>query len=135
MSSRCSGATTLDTASAASGPSTRQAYPPVARVASRSARRGDPATSLSTSATISSAFSSDQVTSHASPSGPCSAWTTRSTAARTAGVDGPATTTTSDGPAKADATPTAPDTCRLASATYRLPGPTTTSTGAMDSVP
>ena len=61
--------------------------------------------------------SSDQVMSHASPSGPCSAWTTRSMAASSAGVSGPAITTTSEGPANAEATPTTPETCRLASAT------------------
>ena len=38
-------------------------------------------------------------------------------AAYSGGVSGPAITTTSDGPAKAEATPTTPDTCRLASAT------------------
>ena len=63
------------------------------------------------------------VTSQASPSGPCSACTTRSTAANGGGALGPATTTISDGPAKADATPTTPDSWRLASATYALPGP------------
>ena len=82
-----------------------------------------------------SATSSDQVSNQARPSGPCSAWTTRSMAAMAAGVAGPAITTTSEGPAKAEATPTTPDTWRLASATYRLPGPTMTSTGSIDSVP
>ena len=38
-------------------------------------------------------------------------------AASSVGVSGPATTTTSDGPAKAEATPTTPETWRLASAT------------------
>ncbi len=56
-------------------------------------------------------------------------------AASSVGVPGPAITTTSDGPAKAEATPTRPETCRLASATYRLPGPTITSTPSIDSVP
>ena len=89
----------------------------------------------STWAATASATSSDQVSSQARPSGPCSAWTTRSMAASSGGVPGPAITTTSEGPAKAEATPTTPDTWRLASATYRLPGPTMTSTGSMDSVP
>ena len=66
-----------------------------------------------TSASTAAASSSDQVTSQASPSGPCSAWTTRSMAARAGGVSGPATTTTSEGPAKAEATPTAPDDLAL----------------------
>ena len=38
--------------------------------------------------TTASATSSDQVISQASPSGPCSAWTTRSMAASSAGVSG-----------------------------------------------
>src|SRR5664280_678856 len=76
-----------------------------------------------------------QVISQAMPSGPCSACTTRSMAAHSVGVSGPAITTTSDGPAKAEATPTTPETWRLASATWRLPGPTMTSTGSMDWVP
>ena len=70
-------------------------------------RRGRP-TIRSTSAVTASATSSDQVTSQASPSGPCSAWTTRSMAASSAGVPGPAITTTSEGPANADATPDHP---------------------------
>ena len=62
----------------------------------------------STWAVTASATSSDQVTSQARPSGPCSAWTTRSMAASSAGVSGPAITTTSEGPAKAEATPDHP---------------------------
>ncbi len=92
-------------------------YPPVPRVASRSARRGDAATSRSTSASMASAASGDHVTSQARPSGPCSAWTTTSMAAHATGVASSATTTTSEGPAKAEGTPTIPDTWRLASAT------------------
>ncbi len=56
-------------------------------------------------------------------------------AASSGRVSGPAMTTTSDGPAKAEGTPTMPDTWRFASATYRLPGPTMTSTASIDSVP
>ncbi len=53
-------------------------------------------------------------------------------AAKSTGVDASAITTTSDGPAKADGTPTSPAeaTSRLACATRALPGPTITSTGA-----
>ena len=53
-------------------------------------------------------------------------------AAWSAGVEASATTTTSDGPANADGTPTSPwpATSRLAWATRALPGPTITSTGA-----
>ena len=116
-SSRCSGATSLATATASSGPSTNATYPPLPSVASRSARLGDAATNRSTSASMASAAAADHVTSQARPSGPCSAWTTRSMAAHATGVAASATTTTSEGPAKADGTPTIPDTCRLASAT------------------
>ena len=57
--------------------------------------------------------------------------TSSTTAARSA------TTTTSDGPAKLEGTPTRPleATSRLAWATRALPGPTMTSTGRIDSVP
>ena len=99
----------LATASACSGPSTRQTIPAVANVASRSARRLDAATMRSTSAEISPARAASQLTNQARPSGPCSACTTRSTAANDAGASGPATTTISEGPAKADATPTTPE--------------------------
>ena len=74
------------------------------------------------------------VTSQARPSGPCSAWTIRSIATSRASAAPSATTTTSM-PAKADGTPTWPLTSCLAMATYRLPGPTMTSTGSTDSVP
>ena len=58
-------------------------------------------------------------------------------AAQADGVDASATTTTSDGPAKALGTPTSPAdaTSRLAWATRALPGPTMTSTGRIDWVP
>ena len=58
-------------------------------------------------------------------------------AACSGGVEASATTTTSDGPANADGTPTRPSpaTSRLAWATRALPGPTMTSTGRIDSVP
>ncbi len=128
MSWRCSGAIALATATAWAGPSTRQAMPAVASVDSRSARRLDAATMRSTSRPTRSARAASHVTNQASPSGPCSACTTRSMAAKAGGAPGPATTTISDGPAKAEATPTRPDTCRLASATYALPGPAITST-------
>src|SRR5664280_579705 len=133
--SRCSGATMLAMANACFGPSTSTAKPPTPRVASRSARLADWPTIRSTWAVTASATASDQVISQAMPSGPCSACTTRSMAAHSVGVSGPAITTTSDGPANAEVTPTTPETWRLASATYRLPGPTMTSTGSMDSVP
>ena len=73
--------------------------------------------------------------SQASPSGPCSACTSTSMAANAGGVVASATTTISDGPAKAAATPTSPATSRLAMATYRLPGPAMTSTAPMVAVP
>ena len=73
--------------------------------------------------------------SHANPSGPCSAWRITSIAAKSAGVVASAITTTSLGPAKAAATPTAPATSCLAMATYLLPGPQMTSTAATESVP
>ena len=84
-----------------------------------SARRGDSATSRATASVTASATASSQVTSQARPSGPCSAWTMRSMAAQSAGTVSSATTTTSDGPAKADGTPTTPSaaTSRLARAT------------------
>ena len=58
-------------------------------------------------------------------------------AARSGGVAASATTTTSDGPANEDGTPTRPRpaTSRLACATRAGPGPTITSTGRIDSVP
>ncbi len=43
-----------------------------------------------------------------------------------------AITTTSEGPAKAAAMPTVPETSCFATATYTFPGPATTSTGAID---
>ena len=102
------GSDRLATASALSGPWTRQAIPGRGRVASRSARRVEAATMRSTSAEISSARTASHVTSQESPSGPCSAWTTKSMAAKSWGAPGPATTTISEGPAKAEATPTTP---------------------------
>ena len=62
----------------------------------------------STSELTAVATSSSHVTNQARPSGPCSAWTTRSMAAISGGASGPATTTISEGPAKAEATPTTP---------------------------
>jgi hypothetical protein len=56
-------------------------------------------------------------------------------AAKAGVVSGPATMTISDGPANAEATPTTPDTCRLASATYAFPGPAITSTAGTLCVP
>jgi hypothetical protein len=60
-----------------------------------------------------------------------------SMAASVGGVEASATTTTSDGPANDEGTPTRPDpaTSRLAWATRADPGPTMTSTGRIDSVP
>ena len=100
-----------------------------------SSRRGASATIRTTSASTASATSSSHVTNQARPFGPCSAWTTTSTAAKGAGTEASATTTTSDGPAKADGTPTSPATSRLARATYMFPGPTMTSTAGTVSVP
>src|SRR4051812_6608945 len=100
-----------------------------------SARRGDSAMIRAIASVTASATASSQVTSQARPWGPCSAWTTTSTAAHSAGALPSATTTTSDGPANDDGTPTRPATSRLATATYTLPGPTITSTGRIDSVP
>ncbi len=68
------------------------------------------------------------------PPGPCSACARRSAAANSAGALPSATTTTSEGPAS-ESMPTTPATSRLAAATYAFPGPTTTSTGRMLSVP
>ena len=103
----------------------------------RRARRGETGTSSATAATTASATASSQVSSQASPSGPCSACSSTSMAACSVGVEPSATTTTSDGPANADGTPTSPwpATSRLARATMALPGPTITSTGLIDSVP
>ncbi len=109
----------LATAMACSGPSQSTARPPSSRVDSISARRGDASTIRVTSSVTASATASSQVTSHASPSGPCSACTTTSMAAYSTGLEPSATTTTSDGPAKLDGTPTTPSpaTSRLATAT------------------
>src|SRR5256885_9387357 len=109
----------LATSMACSGPDTTAAYPPLARVDSISSRRGDAATSLATDSVMASAASGDQVMSQARPSGPCSACTTRSMAAYSTGVVSSATTTTSEGPAKDDGTPTTPSwaTSRLATET------------------
>ncbi len=98
---------------------------------------GERGTISATAAVTASATASSQVTSQASPSGPCSAWSTTSIAAYGTGVVASATTTTSEGPANADGTPTRPAdaTSRFACATRALPGPTMTSTGAIDSVP
>ena len=63
----------------------------------------------------------DHVTSHARPSGPCSACTTTSMAAHSGGTVSSATTTTSDGPANAAGTPTTPRTSSWAMDTQRLP--------------
>ena len=84
-----------------------------------SARRGETATISATASVMRVAASGDQVTSQARPSGPCSAWTRMSTAAYSTGVTWSATTTTSEGPAKADGTPTRPSwaTSRLATDT------------------
>ena len=88
------------------------------------------------SASIASATDSLQVTTIAVPPGPCSAWAARSDATSAGGASSSATTTSSDGPA-GDSMPTtpAPATSRLAMLTNTLPGPTTTSTGRIDSVP
>src|SRR4051794_7893526 len=88
-----------------------------------------------TSAVTRSAYASSHVISHASPSGPCSACSTTSIAASCGRTEPSPTTTTSDGPANDDGTPTTPATSRLARATYTLPGPTMTSTGRIVSVP
>ena len=124
-----------DTATACSGPSTRASQPLVDSVASISARRGASAVSRAISASTASATDSSQVISHDRPSGPCSAWTITSMAAKSGGAVASATTTISDGPAKAAAMPTSPATSRLARATYRLPGPAMTSTAGIVSVP
>ncbi len=92
-------------------------------------RRAAPAPRRSSSIT-----SGSHATRTAAPPGPCSAWASRSAAANSAGTEPSATTTTSDGPAY-DSMPTMPATSRLARATYRLPGPTITSTGRMVAVP
>src|ERR1035437_10070752 len=121
--SRCSGATMLEILNACLGPSTKTAYPPVPRVASRSPRRGDAWTMRSTWAVTASATSSDQVMSQARPSGPCSACTTRSMAASSGGVSGPALTTTSARPAKAAAPPPPAGPLRLGLGPVAVPGP------------
>ena len=105
--------------------------------ASMMSRRAALAASFSAASVMRSAASSDQVTSHARPSGPCSICTIRSMAAKSTGVVSSAITTTSDGPANDDGTPTKPldATSRLAWATRAPPGPTMTSTGRIVSVP
>src|SRR5262249_9487015 len=131
---RCSGAIALAASSAASGPSTTTARPPDASVDSISARRGASASKASTAVSTASATCSSQVTRIAAPSGPCSACASKSAATRVGSAVSSATTTSSDGPGR-DSMPTMPATSRLASVTYTLPGPTTTSTGGIDFVP
>ena len=128
---------TLATSMAASGPSTTTAKPASASVASMWARRGLAATIRPTASSTAARTSSSQQISQARPSGPCSACSTMSTATSSTLAAPSATTTTSDGPAKLDGTPTSPldATSRLACATRALPGPTMTSTGRIDSVP
>ncbi len=104
----------LATAIASSGPSTRTVKPPSASVASMSVRRSAPATISAMASSTASATASSQVMSQARPPGPCSAWTTMSTAHSSAGTESSPTTTTSDGPANAAGTPTRPVTWRLA---------------------
>ena len=99
--------------------------------------RGLAATIRATAASTAARTSSSQQISQASPSGPCSAWSTMSTATSSVTALASAMTTTSDGPAKLEGTPTRPElaTSRLACATRALPGPTITSTGRIESVP
>ena len=62
------------------------------------------------------------VISTAGESGPCSAWLSRSTATTNGSAASSATIRVSVGPANRSM-PTSPKSCRLASATYALPGP------------
>ena len=74
------------------------------------------------------------VISTAGESGPCSAWLSRSTATTNGSAASSATIRISVGPANRSI-PTSPNSCRLASATYALPGPASRSTLPIVSVP
>ena len=120
-SSRCSGASSCASASACSVSAvcTRRATAPVSAPVARRAL----------SASRSSADAEIPITS---VPGPCSAWASRSSATGSRSAGGATTATRSLGPAK-PSIPTWPNTCRLASCTYRFPGPTMTSTGLIES--
>ena len=74
------------------------------------------------------------LTATVSEPSPCSAWAFRSSASASTSAPADAITVRSLGPAK-PSMPTTPATCRLASWTQRLPGPTITSTFGIVSVP
>ena len=87
------------------------------------------------SATTSCASDTDVVTSTTVSSPlPCSAWATRSAATQSASAESSARITTSLGPASWSMA-TRPCTCRFASATNALPGPTILATAPMRAVP
>src|SRR5690606_9060115 len=67
------------------------------------------------------------LTSTAAARGSCSAWASSSKATSSGSAVASATTSTSEGPA-GQSMATTPLSCRLASVTYALPGPTTLST-------
>ncbi len=103
--------------------------PPACSVDSASSRRGAAASSASSACSTRVGRPRRPRRSAATaPPGPCSACARRSTATHAGSTVSSATIATSDAPAS-PSIPTEPNTWRLASTTYALPGPTTTSTG------
>ena len=98
------------------------------------ASRGSRASCRSTSAFTARARAGLSVTRTALASTSCSAWLSRSAAARAGSQVSSAMTRISLGPAIMSMS-TRPKTCRLASATSALPGPTILSTRGTVSVP
>ena len=85
-------------------------------------------------AATASATSALVVTRTDSPSGPCSAWASRSAAHSAGSAVSSAITMTSLGPA-GRSTATRLDTSSFAAVTHLFPGPTILATGAIVSVP
>ena len=92
------------------------------------------ASTLSRSPRSPSRIACESLTATVSDPSPCSACAARSSDSASTSAPSDAITVRSDGPAN-PSIPTTPDTCRLASCTHRMPGPTITSTRGIDSVP
>ncbi len=126
MSSRCSGAQAWAKARASSRSARTR---PVAGQAGLQdgARRGEAATRVRSSASTLASRPPSPGTSTAASSGSCSAWARRSSASQAGSAVSSARMSSSVGPATLSM-PQRPISCRLASATKRLPGPAMRST-------
>ena len=133
-SSRCSGASSLAASSASSSVSATMMRPFDSMEARAIASRGSVRSWRSTSSLTASASSWLTVTSTAVAMRSCSAWLSRSAATQAGFAPPSASTRISLGPAIMSIA-TRPKTCRLASATKALPGPTILSTRGTLCVP